>query len=155
MRFWGSWSWLYFAGIILIVVSLIIDKVLDLLSSSANNKFKFIDLGFNGCLIYFITTGITYSVFSFLVFVINLDNYNEQKELYYSKYEVIVDFNKKYEKVMETNAPDVLEEALRINNKYFEFVDGEMVLDEFYFRYITDDSWKTLKPINTNVLKGE
>ena len=32
---------------------------------------------------------------------------------------------------------------------------GEMRVKEFSFRFIKDDSWRELKPINTNEIEGE
>lgn len=56
---------------------------------------------------------------------------------------------------MKTNRADVLEKALEINENYFEIIDGEMRIKEFSFRFIKDDSWRELKPINTNEIEGE
>ena len=56
---------------------------------------------------------------------------------------------------MKTNRADVLEKALEINENYFEIIDGKMEVKEFSFRFIKDDSWKGLKPINTNEIEGE
>ncbi len=56
---------------------------------------------------------------------------------------------------MKTNRADVLEKAVEINKNYFEIVDGEMKAKEFSFRFIKDDSWRELKPINTNEIEGE
>ena len=51
---------------------------------------------------------------------------------------------------MKTNSADVLKKAVKINEKYFKMVDGEMRVEEYNFRYIKDESWRELKPINTN-----
>ena len=51
---------------------------------------------------------------------------------------------------MKTNSADVLKKAVEINENYFEIIDGEMKVKEFSFSFIKDDSWKGLKPINTN-----
>ena len=63
--------------------------------------------------------------------------------------------NEENKELMKTNRADVLEKALEINENYFEIIDGEMRVKEFSFRFIKDDSWKGLKPINTNEIKGE
>ena len=40
--------------------------------------------------------------------------------------------------------------AVEINENYFEITDGEMKVKEYNFRYIKDEKWRELKPINTN-----
>ena len=50
---------------------------------------------------------------------------------------------------------DSLKKAIEINENYFEIIDGEMRAKEYPFRFIKDGSWKGLKPINTNEIKGE
>ena len=90
-----------------------------------------------------------------LTFLINLFDYHDQKKLYENEYSCIVNFNEENKELMKTNRADVLEKALEINENYFEIIDGEMRVKEFSFRFIKDDSWKGLKPINTNEIKGE
>ena len=71
-------------------------------------------------------------------------------KLYESGYSCIINFNEENKELMKTNSADVLKKAIEINENYFEIVDGEMKVKEFSFRYIKDEKWKELKPINTN-----
>ena len=140
MSFWGNWSWLYFIGVAIIAIGII-----------GCNIFKWkpgrrlIDF-FSS----FIAIGAVASLICLLTFLINLCDYHEQKKLYESEYSCIVNFNEENKELMKTNRADVLEKALEINENYFEITDGEMKVKEFSFRFIKDDSWKGLKPINTN-----
>ena len=140
MSFWGNWSWLYFIGVIIIIIGII-----------GCNIFKY-KPGWR--LYYFfvdtIELGIVVSVLCLIALLINVCDYHEQKKLYESGYSCIINFNEENKELMKTNSADVLEKALEINENYFEIVDGEMKVKEFSFRYIKDDSWKGLKPINTN-----
>ena len=140
MSFWGNWSWLYFIGVAIIAIGII-----------GYNIFKY-KPGWR--LYYFfvdtIELGIVVSVLCLIALLINLCDYHEQKKLYESGYSCIINFNEENKELMKTNSADVLEKALEINENYFEIVDGEMKVKEFSFRYIKDDSWKGLKPINTN-----
>ena len=45
---------------------------------------------------------------------------------------------------------DVMKKAVETNENYFEIADGEMRVKEYSFRYIKDEKWRELKPINTN-----
>ena len=145
MSFWGNWSWLYFIGGIIIIIGII-----------GCNVFKYEA----SCRMYdffssFIAIGVVASLICLLTLLINVCDYSEQKELYESEYSCIVNFNEENKELMKTNRADVLEKALEINENYFEIVDGEMKVKEFSFRFIKDDSWRDLKPINTNELSGE
>ena len=145
MSFWGNWSWLYFIGGIIIIIGII-----------GCNIFKYKPgwrlLDFFSS---FIAIGIVASLICLLTFLINLCDYHDQKKLYESEYSCIVNFNEENKELMKTNRADVLEKALEINENYFEIIDGEMKVKEFSFRFIKDDSWRELKPINTNEIKGE
>lgn len=140
MSFWGNWSWLYFIGAAIIIIGII-----------GCNVFKY-KPGWR--LYYFfidtIEFGIVVSVLCLIALLINVCDYHEQKKLYESEYSCIVNFNEENKELMKTNRADVLEKALEINENYFEIIDGEMKVKEFSFRFIKDDSWKGLKPINTN-----
>ena len=145
MSFWGNWSWLYFVGIAIIAIGII-----------GCNIFKYKPgwrlLDFFSS---FIAIGVVASLICLLTFLINLFDYHDQKKLYESEYSCIVNFNEENKELMKTNRADVLEKALEINENYFEIVDGKMEVKEFSFRFIKDDSWRELKPINTNEIKGE
>ena len=145
MSFWGNWSWLYFIGIGMIAIGII-----------GCNIFKY-KLGWRLIDFFssFITIGVVASFICLLTFLINLCDYHDQKKLYESEYSCIVNFNEENKELIKTNRADVLEKALEINENYFEIIDGKMKVKEFSFRFIKDDSWKELKPINTNEIKGE
>ena len=140
MSFWGNWSWLYFIGIAIIAIGII-----------GCNIFKY-KLGWRLIDFFssFITIGVVASFICLLTFLINLCDYHDQKKLYESEYSCIVNFNEENKELMKTNRADVLKKALEINENYFEIIDGEMKVKEFSFRFIKDDSWRELKPINTN-----
>ena len=140
MSFWGSWSWLYFIGVAIIAIGIIGCNVFKY-----KPGWRLIDF-FSS----FIAIGVVASLICLLTFLINLFDYHEQKKLYESGYSCIVNFNEENKELMKTNRADVLEKALEINENYFEIIDGEMRAKEFSFRFIKDDSWKGLKPINTN-----
>ena len=143
MSFWGNWSWLYFIGIAIIAIGIIGCNIFKY-------KWRLIDF-FSS----FIAIGVVASLICLLTLLINVCDYSEQKELYESEYSCIVNFNEDNKELMKTNRADVLKKALEINDNYFEIVDGEMKVKEFSFRFIKDDSWKGLVPINTNEIKGE
>ena len=145
MSFWGNWSWLYFIGIGMIAIGII-----------GCNIFKY-KLGWRLIDFFssFITIGVVASLICSLTLLINVCDYSEQKELYESGYNCIVNFNEENKELMKTNSADVLKKAVEINEEYFEIVDGEMKIKEYNFRYIKDESWRDLKPINTNELSGE
>ena len=145
MSFWGNWSWLYFIGVAIIIIGII-----------GCNIFKY-KLGWRLIDFFssFITIGVVASFICLLTFLINLCDYHDQKKLYESEYSCIVNFNEENKELIKTNRADVLEKALEINENYFEIIDGEMKVKDFSFRFIKDDSWKELKPINTNEIKGE
>lgn len=140
MSFWGNWSWLYFIGGIIIIIGIIGCNILK-----RKLGWRLIDF-FSS----FITTGVVASFICLLTFLINLCDYHDQKKLYESEYSCIVNFNEENKELMKTNRADVLEKALEINENYFEIVDGKMKVKEYSFRYIKDESWRELKPINTN-----
>lgn len=94
--------------------------------------------------------GVVVSAFCLIALLINLCDYHGQKKLYESEYSCIVNFNEENKELMKTNSADVLEKALEINENYFEITNGEMKVKEYNFRYIKDESWRELKPINTN-----
>ena len=145
MSFWGNWSWLYFIGVAIIAIGIIGCNVFKY-----KPGWRLIDF-FSS----FIAIGVVASLICLLTFLINLFDYHDQKKLYESEYSCIVNFNEKNKELMKTNRADVLEKALEINENYFEIIDGEMRVKEFSFRFIKDDSWKGLKPINTNEIEGE
>lgn len=140
MSFWGNWSWLYFIGVGMIAIGII-----------GSNVFKY-KLGWRLLEFFssFITIGVVASFICLLTFLINLCDYHDQKKLYESEYRCIVNFNEENKELMKTNKADVLEKALEINDNYFEIIDGEMKVKEYSFRYIKDEKWRELKPINTN-----
>ena len=140
MSFWGNWSWLYFIGVAIIAIGIIGCNIFKY-----KPGWRLIDF-FSS----FIAIGVVASLICLLTFLINLFDYHDQKKLYESEYSCIVNFNEKNKELMKTNKADVLEKALEINENYFEIIDGEMRVKEFSFRFIKDDSWKGLKPINTN-----
>ena len=140
MSFWGNWSWLYFIGVAIIAIGIIGCNIFKWKSGR-----RLIDF-FSS----FIAIGVVASLICLLTFLINLFDYHDQKKLYESEYSCIVKFNEENKELMKTNMADVLEKALEINENYFEIIDGEMRTKEFSFRFIKDDSWKGLKPINTN-----
>ena len=145
MSFWGNWSWLYFIGFAIIIIGII-----------GCNIFKYKPgwrlLDFFSS---FIAIGVVASLICLLTFLINLFDYHDQKKLRESEYSCIVNFNEENKELMKTNRADVLEKALEINENYFEIVNGKMEVKEFSFRFIKDDSWRELKPINTNEISEE
>ena len=143
MSFWGNWSWLYFIGFAIIAIGII-----------GCNIFKY-KRRLTDFFSSFIAIGVVASLICLLTFLINLFDYHDQKKLYESEYSCIVNFNEENKELMKTNKADVLEKALEINKNYFEIIDGERKVKEFSFRFIKDDSWKGLVPINTNEIKGE
>ena len=140
MSFWGNWSWLYFIGVAIIAIGIIGCNIFKY-----KPGWRLIDF-FSS----FIAIGIVASLICLLTFLINLFDYHDQKKLYESEYSCIVNFNEENKELMKTNRADVLEKALEINENYFEIIDGEMKAKENSFRFIKDESWKGLKPINTN-----
>ena len=145
MSFWGNWSWLYFIGIGMIAIGII-----------GCNIFKY-KPGWRLLEFFssFIAIGVVASLICLLTFLINLCDYHDQKKLRESEYSCIVNFNEENKELMKTNRADVLKKAIEINENYFEIIDGKMKVKEFSFRFIKDDSWRELKPINTNEIKGE
>ena len=143
MSFWGNWSWLYFVGIGMIAIGIIGSNIFKY-------KRRLIDF-FSS----FIAIGVVASLICLLTFLINLFDYHDQKKLRKSEYSCIVNFTEDNKELMKTNSADVLEKALEINENYFEIVDGKMKVKEFSFRFIKDDSWRELKPINTNEISEE
>ena len=140
MSFWGNWSWLYFIGGIIIIIGIIGCNIFKY-----KPGWRLIDF-FSS----FIAIGVVASLICLLTFLINLFDYHEQKKLYESGYSCIVNFNEENKELIKTNSADVLEKALEINENYFEIIDGEMRVKEFSFRFIKDEKWRELKPINTN-----
>ena len=61
-----------------------------------------------------------------MAFLVNVCDYYDQKKLYESGYNCIVNFTEENKELMETNSVDVLKKAVEINEKYFEIADGEM-----------------------------
>ena len=145
MSFWGNWSWLYFIGGIIIIIGIIGCNIFKYKPGWSLYYF-FVDI---------IGFGIVVSVVCLVAFLINLCDYHDQKKLYESEYSCIINFNEENKELIKTNRADVLEKALEINENYFEIIDGKMRAKEFSFRFIKDDSWKGLKPINTNEIEGE
>ena len=145
MSFWGNWSWLYFIGVAIIAIGIIGCNVFKY-----KPYWRLIDF-FSS----FIAIGVVASLICLLTFLINLFDYHDQKKLYENKYSCIVNFNEENKELMKTNMADALKKAIEINENYFEITDGEMKVKEYSFRYIKDGSWKGLKPINTNEIKGE
>ena len=145
MSFWGNWSWLYFIGGIIIIIGIIGCNIFKYEAS-----WKLHELFSDS-----IALGVIVSLICLVVFGVNFWDYCDQKKLYDSEYRCIVNFNEDNKELMKTNAPDVLKKAIEINGLYFKMVDGEMKVNENSFRYIKDDSWRDLKPINTNEIKGE
>ncbi len=145
MSFWGNWSWLYFIGGIIIIIGIIGCNIFKWEAG-----WRLLDF-FSG----FIVIGVVASIICLLTFLINLCDYHDQKKLYESGYSCIVNFNEENKELMKTNMADVLKKAVEINENYFEMADGEMRVEEYSFRYIKDESWRDLKPINTNeIMKG-
>ena len=140
MSFWGNWSWLYFIGFAIIAIGIIGCNIFKY--KPGWRLFDFFSS--------FIAIGEVASFICSLTFLINLCDYYEQKELYESGYNCIVNFNEENKELMKTNSADVLKKAVKINEKYFKMIDGEMRVEEYSFRYIKDESWRELKPINTN-----
>ena len=140
MSFWGNWSWLYFIGVAIIIIGIIGCNIFKY-----KPGWRLIDF-FSS----FIAIGVVASLICLLTFLINLFDYHDQKKLYESGYSCIVNFNEENKELIKTNRADVLEKALEINENYFEIIDGEMKVKENSFRFIKDDSWRELKPINTN-----
>ena len=143
MSFWGNWSWLYFIGVAIIIIGII--GIIGCNVFKHKPGWRLIDFFFS-----FITIGVVASLICLLTFLINLFDYHDQKKLYESGYSCIVNFNEENKELMKTNRADVLEKALEINENYFEIIDGEMKVKEFSFRFIKDEKWRELKPINTN-----
>ena len=145
MSFWGNWSWLYFIGVAIIAIGII-----------GCNIFKYKPgwrlLDFFSS---FIAIGAVTSLLCLVAFLINLCDYHEQKKLYESEYSCIVNFNEENKELMKTNMADVMKKAVETNENYFEIIDGEMRVKEYSFRYIKDEKWRELKPINTNEIEGE
>ena len=140
MSFWGNWSWLYFIGGIIIIIGIIGCNIFKWKSGLSWHDI-FVDItGF----------GVVVSVFCLIALLLNICDYHEQKKLYESGYSCIVNFNEENKELMKTNRADVLKKAVETNENYFEIIDGEMKVKEYSFRYIKDDSWKGLVPINTN-----
>ena len=140
MSFWGNWSWLYFIGDMILAIGIIGCNIFKY--KPGWRLFDFFSS--------FIAIGAVASLICSLTFLINVCDYSEQKELYESGYNCIVNFNEENKELMKTNSADVLKKAVEINEKYFKMVDGEMRVEEYSFRYIKDESWRELKPINTN-----
>ena len=140
MSFWGSWSWLYFIGGIIIIIGIIGCNIFKWKPGRSLYYF-FVDI---------IEFGVAVSVVCLVVFLINLCDYHEQKKLYESGYSCIVNFNEENKELMKTNMADVMKKAVETNENYFEIADGEMKVKEYSFRYIKDESWRELVPINTN-----
>ena len=140
MSFWGNWSWLYFIGVAIIAIGIIGCNIFKW-----KPGWRLIDF-FSS----FIAIGAVASVLCLIALLVNLCDYHEQKKLYESGYSCIVNFNEENKELIKTNRADVLEKALEINENYFEITDGEMKVKEYSFRYIKDESWRELKPINTN-----
>ena len=140
MSFFCFWSWLYFIGGIIIIIGIIGCNIFKY-----RPGWRLIDF-FSS----FIAIGVVASLICLLTFLINLFDYHDQKKLYESEYSCIVNFNEENKELMKTNKADVLKKAVEINEDYFEITNGEMKVKEYRFRYIKDDSWKGLKPINTN-----
>ena len=145
MSFWGNWSWLYFIGIAIIAIGIIGCNIFKWEASCSWYDF------FSS----FIAIGVVASLICLLTFLINLFDYYDQKKLYESEYSCIVNFNEENKELMKTNSADVLKKAVEINEKYFEIADGEMRVKENSFRYIKNESWRELSPINTNEIKVE
>ena len=145
MSFWGNWSWLYFVGGIIIIIGIIGCNIFK--CKPGWRLFDFFSS--------FIAIGEVASLICLLTFLINLCDYHEQKKLYESEYSCIVNFNEENKELMKTNRADVLKKAVEINENYFEMADGEIRVKEYSFRYIKDESWRNLSPINTNELSGE
>ena len=140
MSFWGNWSWLYFIGGIIIIIGIIGYNIFKY-KPGWRLYYFFVDI---------IEFGVAVSVVCLVVFLINLCDYHEQKKLYESGYSCIVNFNEENKELMKTNMADALKKAIEINENYFEITDGEMRVKEYSFRYIKDEKWRELKPINTN-----
>ena len=140
MSFWGNWSWLYFIGGIIIIIGIIGCNIFKWKPGLSWHDF-FVDI---------IGFGVVVSVVCLVAFLINLCDYHDQKKLYESKYSCIINFNEENKELIKTNSADVLKKAVEINENYFEIIDGEMKIKEYSFRYIKDESWRGLSPINTN-----
>ena len=140
MSFWGNWSWLYFIGVAIIAIGIIGCNIFKWKAGWSWHDF-FADItGF----------GVVASLICLLAFLVNLCDYHDQKKLYESEYSCIVNFNEENKELMKTNSADVLKKAVETNENYFEIVDGEMKVKEYNFRYIKDEKWRELAPINTN-----
>ena len=140
MSFWGSWSWLYFIGGIIIIIGIIGCNIFKWKSGRSLYYF-FVDI---------IEFGVAVSVVCLVALLLNICDYHEQKKLYESGYSCIVNFNEENKELMKTNMADVMKKAVETNENYFEITDGEMRVKEYSFRYIKDEKWRELKPINTN-----
>ena len=140
MSFWGNWSWLYFIGVAIIIIGIISCNIFKW--KPGWRLFDFFSS--------FIAIGVVASLICSLMFLINLCDYHDQKKLYESGYSCIVNFNEENKELMKTNRADVLKKAVEINENYFEIADGEMRVKEYSFRYIKDEKWRELSPINTN-----
>ena len=142
MSFWGNWSWLYFIGIGILAIGIIGCKIFKYEASCSWYDFFSAFVGF----------GTLVSIVCLVMLGTNILDYYDQKKLYESGYNCIVNFYEENKELMKTNRADVLKKAVEINEKYFEIADGEMRVKEYNFRYIKDESWRELKPINTNEL---
>ena len=145
MSFWGNWSWLYFIGVGIIAIGIIGCNICKWKPGFSLHDF-FADIT---------GLGVVVSVVCLVALLTNLCDYHDQKKLYESGYSCIVNFNEENKELMKTNVPDVLKKAVEINENYFEIVDGEMKVKEYSFRYIKDEKWRELKPINTNEVSEE
>ena len=145
MSFWGNWSWLYFIGGMIIIIGIIGCNIFKHEAIGRWYSFFVDSIGF----------GVVVSVVCLVVFGINLLDYYDQKKLYESGYNCIVNFNEENKELIKTNKADVLKKAVEINENYFEIIDGEMRVKEYSFRYIKDEKWRELKPINTNEISEE
>ena len=140
MSFWGNWSWLYFIGGAIIIIGII-----------GCNIFKHEAIGrWYSFFIDFAGLGVVVSLVCLIALLVNICDYHDQKKLYESGYNCIVNFSEENKELMKTNSADVLKKAVEINENYFKITDGEMRVKEYNFRYIKDESWRELKPINTN-----
>ena len=108
--------------------------------------YFFVDITGLGVVVFFVCL---------IALLVNVCDYYDQKKLHESGYNCIVNFNEENKELMKTNSVDVLKKAVEINENYFKMADGEMRVKEYSFRYIKDESWRELKPINTNEIKGE
>lgn len=129
----------YFIGEIIIIIGIIGCNIFK-------HSYRLYDFFYS----FVVAIGIISFGICLVVFGVNIWDYYDQKKLYESEYSCIVNFNEENKELMKTNRADVLKKAMEINENYFKIVDGEMRVKEYSFRYIKDDSWRGLKPINTN-----